>query len=578
MLIQAGVDRESRGGSLGIVLLTTFVVALLVFALASSSVTHLHLSHRAGNAQTALTMAESAVAAGLEKILQDQDHGSTSAQAHDVLLGSSNSTKALLTFNPGVADQNLTLYSTNNLEGDSSVQGAAGRVVPANSVHLVGMGYCNGVTRKVEAIFHLPKFPFVVATAGTLSTQGETLIGSVDNAGQWNSTDDLKPGHIVSNSSEETALTLGAQTKITGDAKARGGVKIEAGAEILGEVRENHSQTEIPNYTVSDFDPELTGRMNVSDLNQGVLRGPAFEGWAKRRGDLLVNRGLSLDNGVLYVDGNLTISGGVKGRGAIIATGDVRITGHSSFSSDNMAAVLAGGDLSISGMGSENSVLRGVLYSNGNLSTENVALVGTVLAAEKSGEVTFKDSRLLYSPDSVALTSASETNQQTTLTFVSPQGANPGAFLGEDNDGDGAKIQIGVRVDSGGEFIIEPYPSDDDDADYNDDASVPQSLSVARSMAVSSAPHASMSEPESFRAYTEAEALEIIRGLVGATDPDHMRAFDSTTNPKLTNILASMSHGSDSQNSGTTGEVLEIDPSRFLGVADRIRLVMFREI
>ena len=541
--------QKEAGSSLGTILVVTGVVALLVFALASSSVTHLHLSHRSTNAQVAETLAESAIAAGLEKVLQEPEFGVLEREEDRVdLPGSDIKSKGFLTFNPADAQTRQTFHSTNNLKGDSSRSGSDGRVVPANSLHLVGTGECNGVNKKIEAIFHVPKFPFVIAAGGRFTTDGETVIGSIESVDEWlasgQKSDDLQPGHVASNSEANDAIVFGPLTRVTGDAKARGGVELQSGATVMGEIRPNASPAEIPSYSVKDFDPLYTGRLDVSTLNQSNLTRPNLEGWVRRDGDLFVSQGLHLDNGVLYVNGNLTVSGGVTGTGAILVTGTASVTGKSSFATDNLAAIMAEGHVNIRGSGTTSSVFRGLIYSNESLHAENITLIGTVLSAGKTGELILKDSTVLYSPDSVALDL--EHSARTGLNFVAPSGSKPGTFLGTKGQDKSvhSKTRIYVSIRPDGKFLIYPEGSSERDAKV---------------------------------ASSESEAREIIRTLVAGEDGETLKAFDNTTEPKLTTLLADLRSGSVTPEEEAV-DLISLDPSTFIALADKVRLVLLREL
>ena len=533
---------------MGTVLLVTIVVVMLALALTGSSVTHLQLSQKATNGTVAQSMAESAIAAGLEEVLENEEFGVLQSEQDLIQLsGTDSKTTGKLTFNPGLAGNWGLPYSTNNLQSEGARSGAGGRVIPGRSIHLVGLGESNGVKRRVEAIFYIPKFPYVVASSGRFETQGETLIASVDRVDDLKTLalDDLLPGDALSNSTEPSALKLGKDTTITGDAKSAGGVELEPGAEILGQVLANSSQETIPAYKVTDFDPEANGKLGISHLSAGTVNKANYEGWVKREGDLFVGQGLHLDNGVLYVDGDLTVSGGVTGVGALLVTGNTTITGRSALSTDNLAAIVSEGDILLQGPSQQSSTFRGLVYSNKGLVAENMTLVGTLLLGGEDSDLVLKDTEVIYSPDSVKVDL--QHSERTALQFVSPKGANPGAFTGTkgaDKTSD-SKIRIYVSTEPDGTFLIYPQGTDEEDA---------------------------------LKASSVADAIAAIKSLLAIEDdPKQLQAFESTTQNKLPQLLSGLQSGSVPHEEEAV-DLISLDPAQFLSLADRIRLLLIRDV
>lgn len=537
------------GATIGTVLLLTVVVVTLALALTSSSMTHLQLSQRTSNGTIAQSMAESVIAAGLEEVLNDEEFGVLRSDTQIVQLdGTHQGTFGRLSFNEDTATLWGVPYSTNNLGFEGAKAGAGGRVIPGSSVHLVGQGECNGVRRTVEAVFYVPKFPYVVASSGKFETQGQTLIASVDEADalktiSLDDLDDLQPGDVVANSPEADALLLSKNTIITGDAKSAGGVSMEPGAEILGQILSNSSPETIPKYNVAEFDPEATGKLGVSHLTTSVVTKANYEGWVRREGNLFISQGLNLDNGVLYVNGDLTVTGGVTGVGALLVTGNTVITGKSSLSTDNLAAIVSEGDITLQGSESQTSVFRGLVYSNQGLMAENMTLVGTLLIGGEEQDLILKDTRIVYSPDSVRIDL--QHSERTALHFVNPKGANPGAYLGTKGSDNSAnsKTRIYVSTLSDGTFLI--YPDGVDEA-------------------------------KGKKAETIEEAVDIIKSYL-ALEGDSLQAFDATTKTKLPNLLNELQDGTIAHEEEAV-DLVTFDPTSFLSLADKIRLLLIRNV
>jgi len=136
--------RHSRGISLGGTLLAVAILAALAATLASLCVTHLRTSRRAESTLHASNLARSAVAAGIAKVLEQQEFGVAQLPEETVTLETPHG-KAFLTFNPALADDENMMYSTNNAANSTSASGGQGRVVPANCIHLVARGYSGEV-------------------------------------------------------------------------------------------------------------------------------------------------------------------------------------------------------------------------------------------------------------------------------------------------------------------------------------------------------------------------------------------------------------------------------------------------
>ena len=89
---------------------------------------------------------------------------------------------------------------------------------------------------------------------------------------------------------------------------------------------------------------------------------------------------MELDGALIYVTGNLTVTGNIKGDGALIALGDVKLTGQSTIEADSKVAVISKGDLTLTGTGSERSLFSGLVYSEGKVEASRITVVGGIVA------------------------------------------------------------------------------------------------------------------------------------------------------------------------------------------------------
>ncbi|MEW6277506.1 MAG: hypothetical protein AB1758_02705, partial [Candidatus Eremiobacterota bacterium] len=377
----------TRGAALGAVLMAAAVGLVLTFGLLGLSLHHLNAAQFLSNQQTARNHAESTVQMAIHEILVNPDYGSSGQPGslpQDEIRWSSPGVPGfgVLTFNDAHADELGVAPSTNNLAGDAPRDGW-GRAVPACAVQLVGTGTCNGVTHRVEVFLHLPPFPFVVGSSGPIRTDGSCLIGKlpqgvVPSAGGI-SKDGLLPGDLGSNSLAPEALVLGPQTRVTGNAQAVGGVVLEPGAVVEGEVRSGADRASLPTLDITSYDPRVQEQPDIQGLS-GAVSGPSLSGPAVAEGGLSVDGGLTLDEGWLYVDGDLEVNGGIQGKGAVFVTGTTTVNGQVTLQADNQVALLSVGDVELHGQGKQSSYFRGQVYTGGDFTADELTVVGTFVA------------------------------------------------------------------------------------------------------------------------------------------------------------------------------------------------------
>jgi len=116
-----------------------------------------------------------------------------------------------------------------------------------------------------------------------------------------------------------------------------------------------------------------------------------LSGLARATYSVVLDKGLTLDGGVLYVDGDLTVQKGVNGYGAVFCTGSLKVQGGSNLGSDSLCALVAGGNLSLEGTGADKTQFRDLVYSYGEIKVSNITLVGSLRA------------NLVYDPKAVSL-------------------------------------------------------------------------------------------------------------------------------------------------------------------------------
>lgn len=361
------------------------VVALLLalgFTAAGVSTSSLNLASRAVNAQTARNVAEAAISEAAAELLK------TPTFAQNVTVRFPGAT-GNLTF-----DRNERLFSTNNLDSDSSAPGCGGTVVPAQAVHLLGVGECGGVEHRLEAILFLSRYPFAVASSGPVVSQGGLQVAAVDDPADAEVLEDRRPGAVGSNAEIDLS---GPGIDILGDVQAVGAVRLGPGVKHEGEARPGSDPVVLPRIEVTRYD--TAGKPGVVELSQATFAEPlTLTGYSRCAAETLkFERGLALANGVLYVEGNLEVQGGISGTGAVIVTGTTRVEGGAAAA--GQTALLSKGDVTLRGLPGAYQAFQGLIYTEGNLDSRYLKLNGIFLANNAGGStVRLDDTRLLKTP------------------------------------------------------------------------------------------------------------------------------------------------------------------------------------
>ncbi len=399
--------RPRKGVGLASTLVVISIIVVLGFTVAGISFSHLSVSTRLSNAEIARNRAESVVAMAIDRVITDRE---TSAPDFSGTLNLPIATgdpagSGTVTFDATNAGSLGIPYSTNNISADVSKIGDLSRTVPSHGIHIVGVGVCNGVERRVEAMLLIPKFPHSIASSGRITSNGGLTVAAVDDLSLLTSgglstipPDQIEPGDIACNSTNITnAMYLyGPDIHITGDAKAVGGIQYDSSQVVVdGAIKPNSDKSYLPTIDITDYDPATKPGLVTVSGNQSNL---TVNNWTKSSGDLIISGGLTLDYGVLYVDGNLSVNGGIKGNGAVIVTGKTEVFGGGAQATDNMAAILSGGDLKLQATQADGAQFKGLIYTGGNLSADWVTLGGAAVANSPSGsEVSLNNVEMAYS-------------------------------------------------------------------------------------------------------------------------------------------------------------------------------------
>jgi cytoskeletal protein CcmA (bactofilin family) len=132
---------------------------------------------------------------------------------------------------------------------------------------------------------------------------------------------------------------------------------------------------------VDSFDPAAMSPPQQSTTLQPVYsQSTGFTGALRRDGDVTVSGDLTLTQALVFVRGNLNITGSVTGEGILVATGDLTIGGQARMTSANRVALLSKGKITLAGNGPASSDLRGLVYAENGLSTQQLSVQGAVVA------------------------------------------------------------------------------------------------------------------------------------------------------------------------------------------------------
>ena len=383
--------QRRRGVSIGASLVAVALIAFIGFTLAGLSVTHLHMVSRTSASQQARHLATSAVSEGMAYVLANSAFGTLDSSDEDLTVELKGSPGVgRLTFRQATASDWGIPYSVNNIDGTGSVRGGTDESVPIAAVHLVGVGESQGVTRVVEAVLVVPPFPYAIASSGPIRSQGGVLIAGIpEGAEPTLDVDELEPADLLSNNTSEDSIRLGADTTVSGDVHSAGGIVFDdPSIQVLGEVRTQASPENIPQISADDYDPAVLGMeftnltTRPGDQNGG---GSLLAGTVRSSESVSFNDGLTLDGATLFVDGDLTINGGLEGSGVIVVKGRTTISGGVQLDTENQVAILSESDIVLTGHGPLSSRFQGLLYTEGALRAEQVSLVGTLVARGDEG-------------------------------------------------------------------------------------------------------------------------------------------------------------------------------------------------
>lgn len=390
--------RRSLGLSTGGILVLIAIMAVLAAALARIVVSHLYLETRSLNSDKALNLARSASARAVAELIENQAYGADDPENALIELRRGQG-EAVVTFSQAEAERRGVACSSNNLESVVALEAPDGKSVKAGTVRIWATGTQGGVTRTIESVVEIPRFPWAIAAGGEIQTDQGVLIGSLPE-GVWPPVlDELLPADLLSNDQTDRAIVLGGQTTVLGDVETAGRVSVDPSTVVVeGAVLEKIAPVDIPVLEAASQDPLLKG-ITFDDLSDVSTAAPlTVTGAARSRTSLHFSSGLTLNGAHLYVDGDLSVRGNIQGEGVIVATGDVTFTGFADLQGATKLAILADGTVRLRGLGPGTSRFRGTVYGGQGVEASHMTLVGSLIGGKRGAGVTVSDTYLIAEP------------------------------------------------------------------------------------------------------------------------------------------------------------------------------------
>lgn len=359
----------NRGSTLATTLLAIALALTLGLVLSSASLTHLHFSRHSIRQVLAENAAEAVLAEAYERLLNDPEYG-IEQSVSETLNRELNGARGYLSFNPANAASQEVPVSTSNRFGVDPEAGWQDSIVPPHSVQLYARGECQGTEVVIESVISAPEFPYVVASTGPIESRGALSIGMAESLEALQDSVDLRSTALCSNG----PIRISGQANIWGSVASAAQIDLASSVNVQGELHPNSELQEFDDIDISLLRPTssvpLSSTSSLTLADRYHHNGPNLE----------ILDGLTLDDGVLFVNGHAHIRGGIQGKGAIIVNGDLTIEGSSSLIAENQVAVVVQGDLRVLGRGPSGSFFQGLVYTEGDFYAEDVTLVGAFLA------------------------------------------------------------------------------------------------------------------------------------------------------------------------------------------------------
>lgn len=394
---------KGRGSSLITVIVGSGLLLMVLFTMAEAVVFHLQFATTLNSEHEARNLAQSAVHETLAELLGSDQYGKNGGQV--LIPGSGDPAKnyGIVSFS---ADGRVP-RSLNNLGSLNQITGSTGHGVPGNAVHLVGRGYSGSSQRTVEVLYYRPPFPKAMSSSGAIVANNARVTGlKPDAVYPPSDPSNLVPGSLQSNSNKggATPAIKVINCQISGDVAAVGEIQVDPTSQVDGEIRMRGDPQPIPKIDVIARINDIKNA-DSTELLSGSIAGRKMNWYCGcPTGDLTIAGDLELDNGVLWTNEDLTITGGIKGHGLVLCGGNVTIQKGCQLDADNLVALAARGDVSLQGPDRSNYYFQGLVYTNGNFSAQHLTVLGAVIADSpdpNKGGLSLSDVDMVMQPDSL---------------------------------------------------------------------------------------------------------------------------------------------------------------------------------
>ena len=188
-------------------------------------------------------------------------------------------------------------------------------------------------------------------------------------------------------------LTEGSD--IRGNVGSHGGIGIQR-SQVQGEVQPYSPRRLVPRLDLQRA-VQVIGQMDHSWNWQGAGASPArgggngsaaqpWTGYRVLNGPLVHSGDLHLNGGAVYVRGDVQIQGALRGKGCLVALGEVSLGNGGPLDPTDNLSLCATGNVSLRGEGADQSFFQGTVYSEGDIEARGLSIMGAVVAPGKASQ------------------------------------------------------------------------------------------------------------------------------------------------------------------------------------------------
>jgi hypothetical protein len=388
------------------------ILGLLVTVVLTGSLTQTHLTDTQSQAVADRQLAVSAVQRVAALLAQS---GGTYGQNKEKLQvpSASGDGYALVSFD---VDDAAPYSCNNNYQVPQGPKiGWTHRTVPPGFVDVVASVVRRGVTKaRLEVMYSIPTFEYSLASQGPTVSSGSLIVGgtadpnTIWNSGGYLDLDKLTPTSMLSNSADAAAISLGGTNTVKGSLRAVGGVNVSAQTTVSGGLEMHQSAMPLADIDPAAQDPQITGVPHANIVTSYVQDETLPSGWVRTLNSVTLDKCV-FDGTLMFVPGDVTITHGLTGDGAIFSTGKITVNGGVQFAATNLVALVAESDVVVNGLNGpvQGNCLRGFVYSrHGNLSAQDITLLGAGLAhsaGQSSGQLSMSNVAMVALPDGMVV-------------------------------------------------------------------------------------------------------------------------------------------------------------------------------